>query len=290
MANIKDLKRRIKSTKSTFKITSAMKLVSAAKLARAQHAIVSSRPYAQELENLIKTISGLSQNYSHPFLKENSENKQTILLVISSNKGLCGGYNNTLSKAVKAFIKENTDRDVKVYFIGKKARILLSAFVNKGKTYTFKALEPTYSEVREVASELSHLFESGEIGKLYVAYNLFKSALNFIPTVKQVLPLSLDNNEKEKIINEFPFDFKYDPNPNEILDSLVPEAYYTSVYTSILDALASEHGSRMSAMDNATRNCKEMIRSLTLKMNKLRQAMITKELIEVVSGAESLNG
>lgn len=289
MANIKDLKRRIKSTKSTFKITSAMKLVSAAKLARAQHAIVSSRPYAHELEDMIKTIAGLVQNYAHSYLKE-TENNKAILLLISSNKGLCGSYNTALNKSVKNFIADNKNLDIKVHFIGRKGKQALEQQVNAGKTHTFKSLEPTLDEVREVANELSMIFETGEVGRVFVAYNSFKSALNFIPTVKQVLPMSLSTQEKEKVTAQFPFDFKYDPNPNEILDTLIPAAYQSSVYTSLLDALAAEHGSRMTAMDNATRNCKEMIKTLTLKMNKLRQAAITKELIEVVSGAESLNG
>lgn len=288
MANIKDLKVKIKSTKGTLKITSAMKLVSAAKLAKAQQAITSSRPYAEELEGTIKTISALVENYTHQYLEE-TENNQEALLVISSNKGLCGGYNANLCKEVRKYLAE-TDKDVKVYFIGKKVKELIEKEVNFGKMYTFEKADPTFLELEEVGNELASLFTTGEIGSVKVAYNKFNSAISFTPTVKQLLPLTMDINEKQTLEEKFPFDFKYEPTPAEILDTLIPETYSTTLYTSLLDGLAAEHGSRMAAMDNAVTNCKEMIRTQTLKMNKLRQAAITTELIEVVSGAESLNG
>lgn len=289
MANIKDLKKRLKSTKSTHKITSAMKLVSAAKLARAQAAITGARPYAVELETTIKTVAALIKDYSHPFLKT-SENKNAILLVISSDKGLCGGFNSSLAKAVRVFLANNTDTNFKVYYIGKKVRELISKNVNSGKTFTFKRNEPSYDEMRKVANELAEMFTTGEVGSVYVANNEFYSAINIKPAVAQVLPLSFSETEKEKLQHDFPFDFKYEPSPAEILDVLVPQVYTSSLYVRVLDSTASEHGSRMTAMENASKNCKEMIRKLTIKINKLRQASITTELIEVVSGAESLNG
>ena len=289
MANIKELKKKIKSTKGTLKITTAMKLVSAAKLSKAQQAIQSSRPYAEELENTIKTISALVQNYNHPYLKVDAENKRAALLVISSNKGLCGGYNSQLAKAVRNFLAE-TELDVKVYFIGKKVRELIAKEINEGKFYEFEKSEPGFAEIDEVGNELADLFTSGEFGQVYVAYNKFQSAIAFDPTVKQLLPLTLEATEKQELEEKFPFDFKYDPSPAEILDTIIPETFNSSLYTSLLDGIASEHGSRMSAMDSAVSNCKDMIRTQTLKMNKLRQAAITTELIEVVSGAESLNG
>jgi F-type H+-transporting ATPase subunit gamma len=289
MANIKDLKKRIKSTKSTFKITSAMKLVSAAKLNKAQAAILGARPYADELENTIKTVSALIKDYSHPYLKS-SENNKSILLVISSDKGLCGSYNSGLAKKVKTFLAENTQEEFKVYFIGKKVKELIVKSVNEGKTFTFAKAEPNFTEVTKLSDELANLFSTGEVGKIYVAYNKFQSAISIIPSVSTVLPLTLKEEEKVKLQEEFPFDFKYEPAPAQILDIVIPQVYVTSVYTKILDSIAAEHGSRMSAMENATKNCKEMIRKLTIKANKLRQASITTELSEVVSGAESLNG
>jgi F-type H+-transporting ATPase subunit gamma len=290
MANIKDLKKRIKSTKGTLKITTAMKLVSAAKLSKAQHAIQSSRPYAAELEETIKTVSALVQNYSHPYLEENAENKRAIVLVISSDKGLCGAYNSSLTKKVRQFVKDAGDAELKFHFIGKKVRDLVKSEVNAGKTYTFERQDPSMLEMRVIIDELAELFTSGEVGRIYVAYNIFHSAIAFESTVRQVLPMALGAEEKAELKEKFPFDFKYEPSPEDILNTLIPETLVSSVWTSLLDAKAAEHGSRMSAMDNAASNCKDAIRTLTLKMNKLRQAAITTELIEVVSGAESLNG
>ncbi len=290
MANIKDLKKKIKSTKSTLKTTTAMKLVSAAKLGKAQQRITNLKPYAKELETTIKTVSALAKDYSHKYLESNEENKQAYLLVISADKGLCGGYNSGLSKKVKAFIANNSEYDFKLFYIGKKVRDVIKNDYNSAKTFTFLKAEPNFDEIRAVADELSRAFSSGEIGKVFVAYNVFNSAISFTPTVNQVLPLGLDSTEVEQLQQDFPFDFKYEPSAESILDTLVPEVYINTVYTAMLDAIAAEHGSRMAAMENATKNSKEMIRKLTLKMNKLRQAAITTELIEVVSGAESLNG
>ncbi len=290
MANIKDLKKKIKSTKGTLKITSAMKLVSAAKLAKAQLAITSSRPYANELENTIKIAATLAQSYTHPYLKEN-KNKQALVLVISSDRGLCGGYNSQLAKQVRSFVKLNeSEMEYKFYFIGKKVRDIIKKEVNVGKTYTFEKNEPSFTEIEKIAKELGDLFSLGEYGKIFVAYNVFKSAIAFNPIIRQLLPMTLDQEEQKKIEANFAFDFKYEPGAVEILDKLVPDTYANTIFTCCLDSVAAEHGSRMSAMDNASGNCKEAIRSLTLKMNKLRQAAITTELIEVVSGAESLNG
>lgn len=288
MANIKELKKKIRSTKSTLKITQAMKLVSAAKLAKAQHNILNSRPYARELEETIKVVSALAQGYDHEYLHEKNS-KQSIVLVISSDKGLCGSYNSQLTKKVKRFLEE-TSEDVKVIFIGKKVRDLLPATTNKGKTFTFTKAEPTFMEMEHIGVELGEMFTKGEVGKVYVAYNIFHSALAFTPEVKQLLPMTLDSSAKDELREKFPFDFKYDPNPTEILNTLIPQTYISTLYTALLDAIAAEHGSRMSAMDSASGNCKKAIKSLTIRANKLRQAAITTELTEVVSGAESLNG
>ncbi len=288
MANIKDLKKRIKSTKGTLKITSAMKLVSAAKLAKAQAKIQGLKPYSNELDSTIRTVSALATDYSHPFLTENLDNKQCVVLLISADKGLCGGYNSQLAKTTKNYFAKS-DLSPKFFYIGKKSRDLLKKDVNSGKTYSFDKLEPSFDEVRSIANELAKLFTSGEVGKVFVAYNSFVSALEFTPTVKQVLPISLKKEEVEKLKEEFPFDFKYEPSPEIILDTLIPEVFVSSLYTAQLDAVAAEHGSRMNSMENATKNSKDMVDTLTLKMNKLRQAAITTELIEVVSGAESLN-
>lgn len=290
MANIKDLKKRIRSTKGTFKITKAMKLVSAAKMSRAQGKALSFRPYANELESTIKTVSALNADYTSAYFKENAENKNAIVLVISSDKGLCGSYNTSVAKLVKKFKSEHSDESLKFCFIGKKARDLVKKDVLEGKTFTFKKAEPSYDEIRALAGDLANQFLIGEVGKVYLIHNTFLSAIAFDSMAKQVLPMVVTEAEKTQLKESYPYDYKYEPSAESILDTLVPETFVTSVYSAVLDAIASEHAARMSAMENASKNCKEMIRKLTLKMNKLRQAKITTELIEVVSGAESLNG
>lgn len=289
MANIKDLKKRIKSTKNTFKITSAMKLVSAAKLAKVQGKILGFKPYSQELDQTVRTVAALSSDYQHEFLAEKKDNNRSVLLVVSSDKGLCGSYNSQLYKRVKNFLATTTE-DVRVYFIGKKVRDLLSKEkINAGKTFTYEKQEPTFQEAKDITAELAEMFLTGEVGKVYIAYNSFISAIEFESHVQTILPFGGDQKEQEKLREDFPSDFKYEPSAKEILDELIPEVLNTTVYTNLMEAIASEHGSRMTSMENASKNCKEMIRKLTLKMNKLRQAAITTELIEVVSGAESLN-
>lgn len=288
MANIKDLKKKIKSTKGTLKITKAMKLVSASKLNRAQVRILGLRPYSTELEETVRTVSALATNYSNEYFTPKA-NSKSVVLVISSDKGLCGGYNSQLAKTVRRFIAETKDEDLKFFFIGKKVRDLIQKEVNSGKTYTFAKAEPTYEEIRKVADELGAMFLTGEVGKVYVAYNSFVSAIAFDSKVRQLLPMQVSAETKEAIKAKYPYDFKYEPSAEQILDTLVPEVYLTTVYTCVLDAIAAEHASRMNAMENASKNCNEMVKKLTLKMNKLRQAKITTELIEVVSGAESLN-
>lgn len=289
MANIKELKKKIKSTKGTFKITRAMKLVSASKLNKAQVRILGLRPYSSELEETVRTVSALAADYKNEYFTQ-KENNKAVVLVISSDKGLCGGYNSSLAKTIRRFTTENTDEDLKFVFIGKKVRDLITKEVNAGKTFTFNKAEPTYEEVRKLADELGTLFTTGEVGKVYVAYNSFISAIAFESKVRQILPMQVSASDKEEIKSKYPYDFKYEPSAEQILDTLVPEVYLTSVYTCVLDAIASEHGSRMNAMENASKNSKEVIKKLSLKMNKMRQARITTELIEVVSGAESLNG
>ena len=289
MAKLKDLKKKIKSVEGTLKITMAMKLVSAAKFNKAQHAILNARPYSEELNNTLGEVSTLTQNYFHPYWKENKTNKHSILLVISSNKGLCGGYNSQLIKKVKTFLNKNVEQNFKIYYVGRKAKDSLEKSVNNGEIFSFSKQEPTFVEVQSIAEKLAKLFESKEVGQIYVAYNVFKSAISTTPIIRRLLPTIVDEQDAAQVKQNFPFDFKYAPAPEIILDSLIIQAYKVDLWICCLDSLASEHGSRMSAMENATSNCKEAIRELSLKANKLRQAAITTELVEVVSGAESLN-
>lgn len=286
MANIKELKKRIKSTKGTLKITSAMKLVSAAKLSKAQARIQDFKPYSSELENTVRMASSLVENYTHEYLKENKKVNKAIVLVVSSEKGLCGGYNAQLFKKIKQTMS-NTDEELEFVFIGKKVQSLLKREMDfEINKYEFEKADPTFEEVKTIANELAARFTSGEMAKVYVAYNSFVSAIEFNSEVKQLLPMTADGS---KVEIDTTTDFIYEPSASEILDSLIPEVFNTTIFTCLLDAIAAEHATRMTAMDNATNNSKDMIKKLTLTANKLRQAAITTELTEIVSGAESLN-
>ena len=190
MANIKDLKKKIKSTKGTLKITKAMKLVSASKLNKAQARILGLRPYSSELEETVRTVAALATNYTNDYFVQR-ENNKAVVLVISSDKGLAGGYNSQLAKNVRRFVAENRDEDLKFFWIGKKVRDLVSKEVNSGKTFTFAKGEPTYEEVRKIADELGQMFMTGEVGKVYVAYNSFISAIAFDSKVRQLLPMQV---------------------------------------------------------------------------------------------------
>ena len=288
MANIKEYKKKIKSVKGTLKITSAMKLVAGAKLAKAQGAIVSAKPYNAELQDLIRTVLASSYDYEHPYMDE-TPNKKALLLVISSDRGLCGSFNSQLAREVMGFIREHTEYEFKVHFVGKKVREMIEDLVSVGETHKFSKGEPTDQEIRHLANHIGELFTSGEFGKVFVAYNVFRSAISFTPSVEQFLPVTISEQEKAALEKKGAVDFKYEPNAKELLDKLIPESYINRLFCSFLDSHAAEHGSRMTAMDNASKNCKEAIRVKTLKMNKIRQAKITTELIEVVSGAEALN-
>jgi len=231
----------------------------------------------------------MAENYTHEYLKEGAS-KNAAILIISSDKGLCGGYNSALSRKVKGFIKDNSDTNFKFFFIGKKVKSLLAYEGHKEtKTFTYKKSDPVYEEAETIVSELASYFKKGEVSKVYVAYNSFISVIEFDSTVKQVLPMTVSAEEKERLLKEFPVDFIYEPSAKGILDTLIPDVLNTTIYTSMLDAIAAEHATRMTAMDNATTNSQDMIKKLTITMNKLRQAAITTELSEIVSGAESLN-
>jgi F-type H+-transporting ATPase subunit gamma len=288
VANIKDLKKKTKSTKNTFKITKAMKLVSAAKLAKAQQRIQSLKPYSMELQSTVKKVTSVISNYEHPFTQIEAQAKVAVL-VISSDKGLCGSFNSSLAKKMRLYAAENSHLELEFYYVGKKVKDLLGFDYKSHDPYKFKKNEASPEELRLIGKELAELFTSKSVGKVLLAYNTFFSAMNIKPIVTQLLPFTLSADEKISLGTESS-DYKYEPKPEEILDVLIPEVYFNSINTAYLDSVAAEHGSRMVAMENASKNCSDMIKKLTLKMNKLRQAAITTELTEVVSGAESLKG
>ena len=286
MANVKELKKKIKSTKSTLKITTAMKLVSAAKLTKYQQSLLNIRPFALELERLIKQVAVVAHDYSHPYLEEHNANT-IALLVISSNRGLCGNFNSSIIKECKRYLR-TVDRPVEVFFLGRKAREVLRKEVVERKFFEFAHAVPNIHEVRDIAAEFGSSFKAKKYQKVMVIYNKFRSAISFNTTVRQLLPMRLDFLEKQTFIQQLGADYLYEPGTAEIMDALIPEVLSSIVNKVVLESIVAEHGSRMSAMESAVKNCRSLIADKTLEMNKIRQAEITTELIEVVSGAESL--
>ena len=293
MPNLKDLKTRISSVKSTRKITSAMKMVAASKLRRAQELAESSRVYAESLSLILSSLSGGSKDNSDlPEVLVGRENPKVALLIInSSDRGLCGGFNSSLFRSAVAWIKDKKSQgiEVKLMPIGKKA----SAFYKRSELEVLENFEDINTNDRQlevsenVKNKISELFESQAIDEVSILYNKFVSAIAQEPTFKSLIPLEQSQSEEnsEESNNS---SFEFEPDKNELLEYLIPRNFMTQVYGCILESSAAEHAARMTSMDNATRNAGDMIDSLTMTYNRTRQAVITKELIEIISGAEAV--
>jgi F-type H+-transporting ATPase subunit gamma len=288
MANLKDIKRRIGSVKSTQKITNAMKLVSAAKFARASHAVNAARPYAKALDHMVEKLMLGQAELQSPLLRQGEE-KKSLVLVLATDRGLCGGLNSNIFKAVSGFMKEKTQAGVSVdvYACGRRAisfarRTNLSVVGREERV-----LEKVNVEVaRRLVRELEKLFTSGTYDRVYIIYPFFKSALDQSPVVEQLLPVRVKRSVEGERQRSYAL---VEPKLDLLLDKLLERKLVSYVLASLLSGTASEHGARMTAMDSATNNAKEVIRKLTLQYNRARQAAITKELIEIISGAEALN-
>jgi F-type H+-transporting ATPase subunit gamma len=293
MPNLKDLKTRISSVKSTRKITSAMKMVAASKLRRAQELAESSRVYAESLSLILSSLSGGSKDNSDlPEVLVGRENPKAALLIInSSDRGLCGGFNSSLFRSAIAWIKDKKSQgiEVKLMPIGKKA----SAFYKRSELEVLENFEDINTNDRQlevsenVKNKISELFDSQAIDEVSILYNKFVSAIAQEPTFKSLIPLEQSQSEEnsEETTNS---SFEFEPDKNELLEYLIPRNFMTQVYGCILESSAAEHAARMTSMDNATRNAGDMIESLTMTYNRTRQAVITKELIEIISGAEAV--
>ena len=293
MPNLKELKNRISSVKSTRKITSAMKMVAASKLRRAQELAESSRVYADSLSFILSSLAGNTKNSSDlPEILTGRENSKISLLIInSSDRGLCGGFNSNLFRNAKKWIsdQQGQGRSVKIMTVGKKA----SSFYKKTDLDIVASFEDLNSNDRqlqvseEIKNKIMELFESNEIDEVSILFNKFVSAISQEPTYQSLIPLSNEETiEDESEVNNAVFEFE--PDKNELLEYLVPRNFLTQIYRSVLESSASEHAARMTSMDNATRNAGDMIDRLTLTYNRTRQAFITKELIEIISGAEAV--
>ena len=290
MASLDDLKKRIASVKSTQKITKAMKMVAAAKLRRAQESAEKGRPYSIKMNNIILNLSGgILDKENAPKLLSGTGNDQVHLCVImTSDRGLCGGFNSNIIKKAKSFFSKisNEGKELKIITVGSKGNDQLKRVYGKKivENISFKeSKNPNYFDADKVGKKIIEKFEAGEFDICTIFYNQFKNVITQIPQAQQIIPL---NNVEDK--NSSDESYEFEPDEDEILSNLLPKNISTQIFRAMLENSASEQGSRMSAMDNATRNAGEMVDKLTIEYNRSRQAAITKELIEIISGAESL--
>ncbi|MFK7823794.1 MAG: ATP synthase F1 subunit gamma [Oligoflexales bacterium] len=293
MPSLKDTKRRIVSVKNTQKITRAMKLVSSAKYARANRAIVNAGPYEQSFKKMIQVlIEGEEGKLTSPLLEQSPE-KRALVVVVSSDRGLCGGLNSNLFKACNRLLKEKQEQGIEceLGLWGKRAVMFGQKISLNSQFRLEKVLEnPSFSFANKSAANFCTWFEQKKFDRIFVVYSKFKNAMTQVPTVDQLLPVQLDDKTSKQIdVQESPHsDFIFEPTKVSILESAVAKKVASSLYHILLNGAASEHAARMTAMDSATNNAEEVIRSLTLEYNRARQAAITKELIEITSGAEAL--
>ncbi|MBT6965923.1 MAG: ATP synthase F1 subunit gamma [Flavobacteriales bacterium] len=287
MANLKEIRSRITSVGSTMQITSAMKMVSAAKLKRAQDAITQMRPYANKLTELLENLSAsLDADDGGTYSKERAI-KNVLLVTITSNRGLCGGFNSYIIKSAKALMNDEFENvNVEVLSIGKKSsEHFTKNDFNVVSTHDALFNDLTFKNVSNVAEDIMRKFVDGNYDKVVLVYNQFKNAATQIIMNENYLPIQTTSNEGEQI-----GDYIFEPGKKEIVEELIPKSLKTQLFKAILDSHAAEHGARMTAMHKATDNASELKKDLTLTYNKARQAAITGEILEIVGGAEALNG
>ena len=288
MPNLKEIKSRITSVKSTIQITSAMKMVSAAKLKKAQDAIIQLRPYSNKLTEIMSSVSSASEDSSQNKYSEVRVINKVLLVPITSNRGLCGGFNaNILKKTVEIEKELNSKSELTILSIGKKS----SEFFKKNKynvhsTHDDVFQDVNYEDVSKIAELILNDFANEKFDKVILVYNQFKNAATQIVMQEDFLPLNKTQSEN----SQEAVDYIYEPGKDEILNELIPKSLKTQLFKAILDSNASEHGARMTAMHKATDNATELKNELTLSYNKARQAAITGEILEIVGGAEALNG
>jgi F-type H+-transporting ATPase subunit gamma len=291
MATLDDLKKRIASVKSTQKITKAMKMVAAAKLRRAQENAEKGRPYSEKMNNIILNLSsGISDKENAPkLLSGTGEEKVYLCIVLTSDRGLCGGFNSNIIKKAKAYFKKIAEegKTLKIITVGSKGydqlkRVYKDNIVEKISFKDSKTIN--YLDAEKVGKIIIKNFEKKEFDVCTIFYNKFKNVITQIPQEQQIIPLK----NSEAVENSSEDNYEFEPDEDEILSNLLPKNISTQIFKALLENSASEQGSRMSAMDNATRNAGEMVDKLTIEYNRSRQASITKELIEIISGAESL--
>lgn len=293
MANLKDIRVRIASTKSTQQITKAMKMVSAARLRRAQQNILNLRPYAKQLLSVIADIA-VTHRVHHPLLSESRDYQKVLMVVLTSDRGLCGGFNANINRFALKYYQENKSKYEKldILFIGRKASDFFKSRRIEGvNTILNLAREISFGMATKVASQLMEDFSVGGYDAVYMIYNEFKSAISQQVVCEQLLPVDLTKGRLgHQTSVTFSKDLIFEPKPDQMIDQMLKHHFAVQVYRCMSESVAGEHGARMSAMESATKNAGEMISKLTLTYNKLRQEKITTELIEITSGAEALKG
>ena len=292
MPSLDDLKKRISSVKSTQKITKAMKMVASAKLRKAQENAEKGRPYSEKMNNIILNLSNsiTDKENASKFLVGNGKNTIHLCVVITADRGLCGGFNTNICRKAKSYFDKilHEGKTLKIFTVGSKGydqlkRVYGKYIIEKINYKGFKKI--TYSEAEDVGKRIIKLFNESQFDICSIFYNKFKNVITQIPQAQQIIPIeNLKKNEEKKEDNSYEFE----PEENEILEDLLPRNISTQIYKAFLENSASEQGSRMTAMDNATRNAGDLVEKLTITYNRSRQASITKELIEIISGAESL--
>ena len=296
MANLKDLRNRISSVKSTQKITSAMKMVAAAKLRRAQERVESARPYAEKMQRIISSIADnvTSPEIFPPILMGREKDNTHLIIVASSDRGLCGGFNTNIIKAAKELMNnlENKGKKVKFLCVGKKGKEQITRFY-KDKMINvetgFSQAKIDFSEISDFTKKITEMFDKEEFDSCTFIYAKFRSAIQQDIIKQKLIPFTkVDSQEKESVTDKEKEVYDFEPQEGEILPSLIPANITTQIFHGLLENYASEQGARMTAMDSATRNASDMIDDLTLFYNRTRQAVITKELIEIISGAEAV--
>jgi len=286
MANLKEIRNRITSISSTMQITSAMKMVSAAKLKKAQDAITAMRPYAEKLTELLQSLSATMDGEVGGDFTAQREINKVLIVAVTSNRGLCGAFNTNVIKQAKAIADSYEGKQVDVFSIGKKGGDVLKKTNNVVASHNSIYDNLTFDAVAEIANELTEMFTSGEYDKIEIVYNQFKNAATQIPQVEQFLPIKPIEQEDATAVNS---DYIFEPSKIEIVEALIPKSLKNQLYKAIRDSFASEHGARMTAMHKATDNATELRDELLLTYNKARQAAITNEILEIVGGAEALN-
>ena len=292
MPSLDDLKKRITSVKSTQKITKAMKMVAAAKLRRAQESAEKGRPFSEKMNNIILNLSNSisDKDNASKFLVGTGKDHIHLCVVITADRGLCGGFNTNICRKAKNYFEKilKEGKTLKIFTVGSKGydqlkRVYGSYIIEKVNFKGYKKI--TYKEAEQIGGKIIKLFNKSEFDTCKIFYNKFKNVITQIPQEQQIIPIENQKNKEEKTSDNF---YEFEPEENEILDDLLPRNISTQIFKAFLENAASEQGSRMTAMDSATRNAGDLVDKLTITYNRSRQAAITKELIEIISGAESL--